>query len=139
MPRPAQIRLNRTLDRSQIRGSEDARVVNDDTGVLVRVGPSLSHDDVILIAQRLPHVKIAVLEHCDRVSKHEVYGPVYVAVPVELPLRVDVQCVLVAHEAATVEDRVVRARTQGDRLRFLWPGRVYEGHALSDESMARNS
>ena len=138
LPWPAQIRLERALDRPQVRRRRDTRVVDDNSCVLVRIGPGLSRDGVTLAAHRLSDEDVAVLKNGDGVATDEVDGAVDVAVAVELALRVDVQGVLVALEAAAVEDRVVGARPEGHGLVFRRSGGVLEGYVLSDEAVPRN-
>ena len=105
-------------------------------GVLVRVGAALGGNRVLLLAHRPPRVDHAVLEDYGGVAEDEVDGAVDVALFVELTLGVDVEGVLVALEAAAVEDGEVGAGPEGHGLVVLGTGRVAECDALGDESLA---
>lgn len=113
--------------------------MDNNAGVLIRVSPGLCRHGVDLVARWLSDVDVTVLKDGGGVAEDEVYGAVYVAVTVELALGVDVQGVLVAFEAAAVEDRVVCAGAECDGLVFLRSGRVFERHVLSYEALAGNT
>lgn len=76
-----------------------------DAGVLVRIGPALGRDGDLLLVHGAAGVDHAVLEDGGSVAEDEVHGAVDVALFVELPLRVDVEGVLVAFETAAEEHR----------------------------------
>lgn len=105
-------------------------------GVLVRIGAALGGDRVLLLAHRPPSVDHAVLEDGCCVAEDEVHGAVDVAFFVELPLRVDVEGVLVALEAAAVEDGEIGARPEGHSLVVLGTSGVAECDALGNETVA---
>jgi len=96
LPRATQVGLERSLDRSKIRGGGDPGVLHHDTGVLVWVGSALGRHAVPLRAHGLSYIDIAVLENDGRVSKYEINGPVDVTVTVKLSHGVRIQGVLVA-------------------------------------------
>ena len=81
--------------------------MNRYAGVRSLVSPALGCHGVLLAGHRLPDVYVAVLEDHGGVAEDEVDGAIDVAVAVELLLGVDVECVLVALEAALVVDREV--------------------------------
>lgn len=112
--------------------------MNDDASVLIRVCSRLRRHRVLLVAHRSPHVDVAVLKHRHGVPEYEVYGSVYVAITVELTVRVHVQRVLVPLEAAPVEHRVVGAGPERHRLVLLRPRCVLERHVPSDEPVTGN-
>lgn len=96
-------------------------------------------DGVFLIGQSLPQVDIAVLDDGDSVAEDEVDGAIDVAVTVELAVGVDVEGVLVASEAAIVENRVVRSGKECHCLVIRGPSRVLECYALGDEAVATDT
>lgn len=79
-------------------------------GILVRVGPALGGDCVGLVG-RVSGIDVAVLKDHRGVSEDEVDGAIYVALAVELPLRVGIKGVLESLDAAHVEHREVGTRT----------------------------
>lgn len=83
--------------------------MDHDARVLIRVGSALRCDGVLLAWHRLPDVDGAVLDDGGCVAEDEVDGAEDLAVAVELALGVDVESVLVAFEAAPVENGVVGA------------------------------
>lgn len=133
-----EIAFDGALFGPQVRGGRDTRVLDNNTRVLIRVGSALSGDGVFLSTTRFSDVDVGVLDDGDGVAEDEVDGAVNVAVAVELALRVDVQGVLVAFEAAAVEDGVVGAGPESHRLLILRSGGVFERHVLSDEAVAGN-
>jgi len=77
--------------------------VDHNARVLIWVLPSLGRHGVLLIAHRFSDVDVAALEHGYCITENEVDGAVNVTVTVELALRVDVECILIALEATPVE------------------------------------
>lgn len=132
LPWPAKIVLRRP------RRHGYARIVDDNARVLVGVGPALRRDGGLLAANWLQDADVAVLEHRSGVAEDEVLGAGDVTIAVELALRVDVEGVLVAFEAAPVEHRVVRAGPERHGLVVLRSGRVLERHVPSNEAITRN-
>ncbi|CAA6664802.1 unnamed protein product [Spirodela intermedia] len=128
--------LEGTLHRLQVRCRRHPRVVDGDASVLVGVRSALRRDGILLVAHRLPHEDVAVLEDCHSVAEDEVDGAVDVAVAVELALGVHVERVLIALEAAAVEDGEVRAGAESHRLVLRRPRRVLEGDVPRDEPIA---
>jgi len=98
----------------------------------------LGGDGVGLVG-RVSGVKIAVLENYSGVSEYEVDGSVDVAFTVKLSLRVNIKGVLVALEAALVEDGEVGARDECHRLMVFGPGGVPECHGLGYELVSGHS
>lgn len=129
LPRPPQI----SLDGAQIPCRRDPRVVHDDAGVFVRISSRLGCDGVFLAAQRLSDVDVAVLDDGNGVAEYEVLGAVNVAVAVELALRIHVQGVLVALEAAAIENGEIPSGPECHGLVVLRSGRVLKGYVPSDE------
>ena len=136
LPRPSQKRLKITQHRDKVRTSHDARVVYYNSRGLVRVCSSLRCYCVFLLGEGFSGVDHAVLEHRCGVAEDEVDGAVDVALFVELALGVGVESVLVALEAAAVEDGEVGAGAQRHRLVVLWAGGVAECDAAGDESVS---
>lgn len=98
--------------------------------VLVRVRPALRGDRVLLAVRGPARGDHAVLEHDRRVAEDEVDGAGDEAVAVELPQLVRVEGVLVAVDAAAVDDGAVGAHAQGHRLVLLGPRRVLDPEVL---------
>lgn len=107
--------------------------MDGDARVLVRVLAVLGRDGVLLHGHGLAGVEAAVLEHDRRVPEDEVHGPVHVALPEELPVRVDVQGVLVPNDVAPVDHRVIRPNAEGHGLVLRGTGPVLERDVPSDE------
>ena len=74
------------------------------TRVFVRIRSSLGRDGVHLFGHVLSYVNVAILKNNNSVSEYEVHGTIDVAVAVELALGVNIESVLVAFEAASIED-----------------------------------
>lgn len=84
--------------------SHNGRFLNDNAGVLVRVGFSLSRDGVELAFQRLSRLDRTVLEDHSGVAKDKINGSRNITVAVELTVGMSVESVLVAIEGASVEN-----------------------------------
>ncbi|CAA7397486.1 unnamed protein product [Spirodela intermedia] len=110
------------LRRREFRRGKDPGDVDGDAGVLVGVLPALGGDGVLLFLQRPAGVEGAVLQHHGGVAEDEVDGAGDGAVAVELPLRVHVECVLVAQHVAARHRLVLRR-----------PRRVLESHVPRHE------
>lgn len=136
LPRSTQVCLDRTEDRFEVWPGHDTGVVNRNARVLIRVGPALCRDCVLLTVRGPSCVDHAVLEDDSGVAKNEVDGAVHVALFVELSLRVDVEGVLVAFEATTVENWEVSAWSEGYGLMVLWTSCVAECDATSNEAIS---
>lgn len=136
LPWPTQKRSEWPENWYKIRRGHDPGIVDWDSGVLVRVGSSLSCDGVFLLVHGTAGVYHAVLQNHGGVAEDEVDGAEYVAFLVELALWMDVECVLVPLEAAAVEDGEVGAGAERHCLMVLWAGGVAESYATGDESLA---
>nr|GLL28105.1 hypothetical protein BHE74_00043207 [Ipomoea trifida] len=130
LPRPAQESLERTQNRFKIIGRHDPRVVDRNSGVLVRVGPALGRYGDLLLVHRFSCVYHAVLEDNGGVSEDEIDGSVDVTFLVELSLGVGVEGVLVAFEAAAVEDGKIGAGAKRHGLVVRRAGGVAECYSL---------
>lgn len=113
--------------------------MDDDARVFIRVFSSLGSDRVLLIDHRFSYINVAVLEDCHGVAEYEVHRAIYVAIAIELSLRVDIEGVLIPLEAALVENGEVGARTEGYGLVFMGSGRVLECHASCYEPFTGNA
>lgn len=78
--------------------------MDGDACILIRVASALGSDHVRLPRHWLADVDDAVLEHDGGIAEDDVDGAVYVAGFVELTLGLGEERVLVAFEAAAVED-----------------------------------
>uniref|UniRef100_J3L4T3 Uncharacterized protein n=1 Tax=Oryza brachyantha TaxID=4533 RepID=J3L4T3_ORYBR len=137
LPRPAQERRELLRHGRQVGRRHDAAPVDGGAGVLVRIGPALRRDRVLLRRRGAPRREHAALEHGRRVAEHEVHRAGDGAVAVELPELVRVQGVLVAVQAAAVDHGAVGARAEGPRLVLLGPRRVLHPEVLEDDPVAR--
>lgn len=122
----------------QVPGGPEDGALDGDPGVLVRVAPALGGNCVLLALHRDLGPYVAVLQHNRRVPEDEVDRPVDVALPVELAVRVGIQCVLEGIELAPVEHRLVRCRHQRHRLMFARPRRVAEPHLACNKAFPEN-
>jgi hypothetical protein len=87
-----------------------------------------------LAAQQLFDVDVAVLDDGEGVAEYEVFDAVNVAVVVELAQRIiHIQGVLVALEAAEIENREIPFRLECHSLVVSRSGRVLKGYVPSDE------
>ncbi|CAA7391678.1 unnamed protein product [Spirodela intermedia] len=136
LPWPPQEAGEGLLRSLEVRRRQHAGPVDGGAGGLVGGAPSLRCDHVGLVPQWPPHVDVAVLKDGGSVAEDEVDGTVDVAVAVELPLGVREEGVLVAPEAATVEDSEVRRRAQCHRLVLPRPGGIFECHVSRPEPIA---
>lgn len=136
LPWPAQEAGEGLLHPLEVRRRQHAGPVDGGAGGLVGGAPSLRRDHVGLVPQGPPHVDVAVLKDGGGVAEDEVHGAVDVAVAVELPLGVREEGVLVASEAATVEDGEIRRRAQRHRLVLPRPGGVFECYVSGPEPIA---
>lgn len=109
-----------------------------DPGVLVGVRPALRGDRVFLVGHRLSGKDVAVLEDGGSIAEDEVDSAVDVAFAVELAEGVDVECVLVALEAASVERGEVGLVPDCYGLVLCGAGRVLECDVYGDESVSGN-
>lgn len=101
-----------------------------DAGVLVRVGPALGRDGVLLARAGPPGPDLAALDDRRGVAEDEVHRAGDVVGGVELPVGVHVERVLVRVDAAIVHDGEVAADAQRHRLALPWPGTVHDPQAL---------
>lgn len=77
--------------------------MDGNTCVLIRVGPPLGWETVLLVRHGFSSVEIAVLENTSSISKDKINCTINVAFSVELPHGVYVERILVADETAFVE------------------------------------
>ncbi|BAS74710.1 Os01g0788451, partial [Oryza sativa Japonica Group] len=137
LPRPAQERRELLRGGRQVGRRDDAAPVDGRPGVLVRVGPALRRDRVLLRLRGAPRREHAALEHRRGVAEHEVHRAGDGAVAVELAELVRVQGVLVAVQAAAVDHGAVGAHAEGHRLLLLGARRVLHLEVLEDDPVAR--
>lgn len=112
--------------------------MDDDAGVLVRIGSALGGDGVGLVAW-FAGEDVAVLENDGGIAEDEIDSAIYVAISIELAIGVDIEGVLVAFEAAPVEDGEVGAGAQRHCLAVFWTGSVLKCYVTSDEAISNNS
>ncbi|KAF7844823.1 hypothetical protein G2W53_001728 [Senna tora] len=93
LPWPSKICLYRVLNCFQIRGCNNLTIVNGNSSVLVRIGPTLSSYCVHFVG-RVSRENVTILENHCSISKDEVHCAINVTFPVELSLRMNVQSVL---------------------------------------------
>nr|GMC83740.1 hypothetical protein BHE74_00043207 [Ipomoea batatas] len=101
---------------SPVRAGRYIAVLDRGPRVLVRVGPPLGRQHVLLRSHGLAGHDLRVLDHGRGVAEDEVDGAGDVAVPVELPLAVGVESVLVGVDFAAVDDGLVGSEPQRHRL-----------------------
>lgn len=82
----------------------DGAAEDECPGVLIALLPSLC---CYYVASRMTSVNVAKVEHDASVAEDEIYGAVDVALSEHLRIRVGIECVLIAFEAAPVERRLV--------------------------------
>ncbi|CAL1360643.1 unnamed protein product [Linum trigynum] len=95
LPRPPQVSAEAALHGLEIRRAADSTFLDHDPGVLVRVGPAVGSQHVLLARVGSAGVDVAVLEDSGGVAEDEVDGANDDAAVEELAVGVDVQCVLV--------------------------------------------
>lgn len=102
--------------------------------ILIRVFSVLGRDGIFLQGHGLSGINGAVLQNNSGVSEYEIYGPVNLALAVELAIGVHVQGVLVPENLAPVYHRVVRPDPKSHRLVSTWAGPVHKRHVPSNEA-----
>ena len=96
LPRSSEERREALLDRPEIGGGSDSGFLDNDSGVLVWVGPTLSRDHVFLTRVWSTRVNVTVLENGSGVSEDEIDGAGNETVDVELTVGMDVESVLIS-------------------------------------------
>ncbi|KAF7804875.1 hypothetical protein G2W53_043986 [Senna tora] len=114
LPGPPKVGLHGPNGGSQIVGCSNNGVLNRSASVLIEVSSTLSCDGVELTAAREAWVDVAVLQNHGCVPEYEVHGAVYVALSVELPLRI-----VTIHNIVAAGDDLAVARSC-----VVW-GRIY--------------
>lgn len=99
----------------------------------------MGREHVLLVFVWFACVEVAVLEDDGGVAEDEIDGAVDVAFAVELAEGMNVEGVLVAHEAALVECREISPAPKGYRLVFAWACCVLKRNALGYEPVSHNS
>lgn len=94
-PRPAQVAPHTARAREQVVHGKNRAILDGDPRVLVQGFPGLGGDDRELTRQGHSGDYAAALEHNCCVPEDEVNGARDVALPVELPEGVHIECVLV--------------------------------------------
>ena len=99
----------------------------------------MGRDHVFLALHGLSGLQLALLENDRCIPEDKVYGASDDGVAVELTVGVGVESVLVAVNAAAVDNRPVGADTESHRLVLLWSCRVLEPHILGYKSITNGS
>lgn len=134
LPRSAQICREASLGCLQVGGREDPASVDRYPRVLVRVLSVLGSYGVLLLSHGLPSIDVAALYDNCCVPEDEVNRTIDVAFPEELPIGVDVECILVPEDATSIDHRVVGPDSEGHRLVLPWPRIVLKRHVPSNEA-----
>ena len=77
--------------------------MNGNTCILVRISSALCSDGVDLI-RWVPSIDVAILEHNSCIAKYKVNRAIDVTLSIELSLRMNIECVLITLEAASIKD-----------------------------------
>ena len=86
--------------------------MNGYSSILIRVSPTLGSESVGLV-RRVTCINVTILQHNCGISKDEINCTIYVTFPIELPLEMDIEGVLVSFQAAPVKYREIGPRTKG--------------------------
>lgn len=113
--------------------------MNRDPSILIGVISSLGCDHVGLVAHGPPHMDVAVLQDSRGIVKDEIYGAVDMAFAIELPLGVYKKSVLVAAEAAAVEDGEVGPDPHSHSLVLCWACCVLKCHVPRPKTIRRHT
>lgn len=108
--------------------------MDGDACVLIWILSVLGRDGVLLKVHGLARIEATVLKDHSCIPKDKIDGAVDVAFPEELPLRVDIEGVLVADDIAPVDHCVVSTNAQGHRLVLARTGPVLKCNVPSNES-----
>lgn len=138
IPRPSQVARRKSSVLGQVRCGSDHTILEEESAAIFRVRPTLSCDHRLFAKSRLSCVDIAVLkERCGK-PEYEIYCPVYVAFPKELPTGMVEERVLVALEATPVERWEISCIPDRHRLALAETGSVSERNVNSYESFSGN-
>ncbi len=111
---------------------DETRACDDGLGV-VRVATPLRGDGVVGALQRATHQEVAHLEDGRRLAPHEINCPGDNTFPVELPVNICQQRVLVTRYLAPEEDGAIRLHHHRRRLHCLRPRGVLHRKLSRDE------
>ena len=136
LPGAAEVGLDLEIGGEEVGGGVDGAVDEGEAGEVVGVLAALSSDHVGLASAGAAGEDVAVLEDGEGAAEDEVDGAADVALAVELLRGVGVEGVLIALQAATVEDGVGRSVHHRHRLPLRRPRRVAERHADGHEPLS---